>query len=90
MYEHRGIIISDPTHFAQLDKSALIPFMGEIRYIIIAKQCEVAGTSSILDGCSLQPNTVLLYLFPPRFVFLIPLALYHPARIRVGISPISP
>ena len=26
--------------------------MGEkIRYIIIAKQCEVAGTSSILDGC---------------------------------------
>ena len=26
--------------------------MGEIRYIIIAKQCEVAGTSSILDGLS--------------------------------------
>ena len=25
--------------------------MCEIRYIIIAKQCEVAGTSSILDGC---------------------------------------
>ena len=25
--------------------------MGKIRYIIIAKQCEVAGTSSILDGC---------------------------------------
>ena len=26
--------------------------MGEkIRYIIIAKQCEVTGTSSILDGC---------------------------------------
>ena len=25
--------------------------MGEIRYIIIAKQCEVAGKSLILDGC---------------------------------------
>ena len=49
--------------------------MGEIRYIIIAKQCEVAGKLLILDGClkqifgapisyrrfSLQPNTVLLY-----------------------------
>ena len=50
--------------------------MGEIRYMIIAKQCEVAGKSLILDGChkktifidthlvsqfSLQPNTFLLY-----------------------------
>ena len=43
-------VTSDPAHFAQLDKSALIRFMDEIRYIIIAKQCEVAGTSSILDG----------------------------------------
>ena len=25
--------------------------MGEIRYIIIAKQCEVARKSSILDAC---------------------------------------
>ena len=25
--------------------------MGEIRYIIIAKRCEVAGKSSKLDGC---------------------------------------
>ena len=25
--------------------------MGEIRYVIIAKQCEVDEKSSILDGC---------------------------------------
>ena len=35
--------------------------MGEIRYIIIAKQREVAGTSSILDGC-LKKNVVDTYL----------------------------
>ena len=29
--------------------------MGEIRYIIIAKQCEVAGKSSVLDGCPKNP-----------------------------------
>ena len=42
--------------------------MGEIRYIIIAKQWEVAGKLLILNGClknpfSLQPNTVLLYQY---------------------------
>ena len=35
--------------------------MGEIRYIIIAKICEVAGTLSILDGC-LKKNVVDAYL----------------------------
>ena len=41
--------------------------MGEIRYIIIAKQCEVAGTSSILDGC-LKKSFSLVYDLGKRFV----------------------
>ena len=52
---------SDPAHFAQLDKSALIrDLMGEIRYLIIAKQCEVAGKLSILDEC-LEKSFSLVY-----------------------------
>ena len=40
--------------------------MGEIRYIIIAKQCEVAGTSSILDGC-LKKSFSWVYDIGKRF-----------------------
>ena len=58
-------LTSDPAHFAQLDKAQ---FMGEIRYIIIAKQCEVAGTSSILDGLSKK------ILRPPKTIFLTPIS----------------
>ena len=47
--------------------------MGEIRYIIIAKQCEVAGTSSILDGC-LKKSFSSVYDLGKRFFG-------HPSRI---------
>ena len=47
--------------------------MGEIRYIIIAKQCEVAGTSSILDGC-LKKLFSSVYDLGKRFFG-------HPSRI---------
>ena len=40
--------------------------MGEIRYIIIAKQCEVAGKSLILDGC-LKKSFSLVYDLGKRF-----------------------
>ena len=33
---------------------------------------------------------IYIYLFPPRFVVPIPSSLYHPAKIRVDISLISP
>ena len=36
-----------------------------------------------------EKSILYKYLFHPRFVVPIPLTLYHPARIRVGISLIS-
>ena len=47
--------------------------MGEIRYIIIAKQCEVVRKSSILDGC-LKKSFSLVYDLGKRFIG-------HPSRI---------
>ena len=47
--------------------------MGEIRYIIIAKQCEVAGKSLILDGC-LKKSFSSVYDLRKRFFG-------HPSRI---------
>ena len=47
--------------------------MGEIRYIIIAKQCEVAGKSSILDGC-LKKSFTSVYDLRKRLFG-------HPSRI---------
>ena len=47
--------------------------MGEIRYIIIAKQCEVAGKSWILDGC-LKKSFSSVYDLGKRFF-------EHPSRI---------
>ena len=45
--------------------------MCEIRYIIIAKQCEVTGTSSILDGClkkSSKKDFLDAHLISPIFL----------------------
>ena len=47
--------------------------MGEIRYIIIAKQCEVAGKSLLLDGC-LKKSFSSVYDLGKRFFG-------HPSRI---------
>ena len=47
--------------------------MGEIRYIIIAKQCEVAGKSLILDGC-LKKSFSSVYDLGKQFFG-------HPSRI---------
>ena len=47
--------------------------MVEIRYIIIAKQCEVAGKSLILDVC-LKKSFTSVYDLGKRF-------LGHPSRI---------
>ena len=58
-------------HFAQFDKSA---FMGEIRYIIIAKQCEVGGKSLILKGC-LKKSFSSVYDFGKQYFG-------HPSRIN--------
>ena len=47
--------------------------MGKIRYIIIAKQCEVTGKSLILDGC-LKKSFSSVYDLGKRFFG-------HPSRI---------
>ena len=47
--------------------------MGEIRYIIIAKQFEVSGTSLILDGC-LKKSFSSVYDLGKQFFG-------HPSRI---------
>ena len=48
--------------------------MGEIRYIIIAKQCGVAGKSLILDGC-LKKSVSSVYDLGKLFFG-------HPSRIN--------
>ena len=49
-----------------------------------------SNTVAILKTCIIMHICLYKLLFHPRFVCPIPTALYHPARIRVDISLISP